>query len=323
MQYILSLNDENRQHLVVFTLRESDVKRAAGDFFFDIVANSPEDLSEDETIPKGQVDDLTALQHLIFDQDKDGIFIRNDKSIWANGKELDPDAPLKNAFVESQRDGVKFMICDAMVRTNATNSIASEDVAASGADEGQESSLTDRVDAFARIFFIWRIANGYLIDVTKEDPSLIDSIAEAEKHNWIEIDVQKAAYKLTAEGQKMYAAYKAEAQDLIKRYDIYGDVDVDYSGSIRFDTGLGRDLRIPIFEIDRVDPFRARFLIGLSDGDFDSYQDWPSFYKTAEGYEMLLRDVSYAPSLEELGRDQLKRILDAGKAQLRVDGRIS
>ena len=38
-----------------------------------------------------------------------------------------------------------------------------------------------------------------------------------------------------------------EAQDLIKRFDIFGDVDVDSQGTARFDTGLGRDLRVPIY----------------------------------------------------------------------------
>ncbi len=134
--------------------------------------------------------------------------------------------------------------------------------------------------------------------MTKEIPELLDSIAEAEKKEWIEIDVKKAAYKLTPSGQSALQSYKDEAQELLRRYDIYGDVDVDYDGSARFDTGLGKDLRIPVFELEGVDPYRARFLIGLNDGEFSQMQDWPELYKNQAAYEKLLADVGYAPSMK-------------------------
>jgi hypothetical protein len=162
-----------------------------------------------------------------------------------------------------------------------------------------------------------------MIDVTKDDPALVDSIAEAEKNEWVEIDVQKAAYKLTDEGQKLFSSYKSEAQELIKRYDIYGDVDVDLDRTIRFDTGLGHDFRVPIFELKGIDPFRARFLIGLNDDQWRNEKAWPELYKSQEGYEYIMRDLCYAPSLETYDRNLLTRILEEGKAQLRLDGRLS
>jgi hypothetical protein len=179
------------------------------------------------------------------------------------------------------------------------------------------------VETFSRIWFIWQIASGYLIDVTKEDPDLSESIAEAEKNNWIEIDVKKAGYKLSAQGLDLDRSFKEEAQELIRRYDIYGDVDVDYEGNVRFDTNLGRDLRIPVFELEGVDPFRARLLIGLNDNEWANIPEWTSQYRTREFYDKILKDVAYAPSIEDVGRDVLMRVVDAGKAELRADSQFN
>lgn len=312
MQYILSLSDEQREHLVVFTLRESDVKRPAADFFFDIVGAEPAQLAEDGIISPEQTDDLTAIRNHLFDEDDQGLFIREDASILSNGRDLNPDAPLRNAFVPAERDGVKYMQCDAQVRRSGFPN------AATGTEDHAK-----RLDDFARIWFIWQIANGALIDVTKDNPELVDSIAEAEKNGWIDIDVKKAAYKLTEEGQQLYRSFKNEAQDLIKRYDIYGDVDMDSSGQVHFDTGLGKDLRIPMFDMEGVDPFRARFLIGLNDGEFANVPNWTSLYRSSDGYEQIMKDVSYAPTIDDVGgRAQLQHILQAGKAQLRQDSRL-
>jgi hypothetical protein len=329
MQYIVSLSDERRDHLVVFTLREADVKRPAIDFFFDIAGTSAQQLADDNVIAPGQSDDLVTLQKEVFAEDDQGHYVKDDVVITSNGKELNPDAPFRDAFVSAERDGVGYMLCDLLVcKMGAVAPAASTTAGAGAAVGGQTQDQDDEpkqklVDDFARIWFIWEIATGYLIDVTKDDPDLTESIAEAEKNSWIEIDVQKAAYKLTDEGQKLYRSYKSEAQELIKRYDIYGDVDVDVDGTIRFDTGLGRDLRIPIFELDGIDPFRARFLIGLNDDEFRDEKNWPELYKSEKSYQLIMRDVSYAPALDTYDRNLLTRILHEGKAQLRLDGRLS
>ncbi len=114
MQYIMNFSDRERQHMVVFTLRETDVKRPSIDFFFDVVASPPDQLAEDGIIPHGQTDDLVALQEVMFGQDTDGVFIRDDVDVAANGKPLNPDEPFKNVFVQAEKE-TAYMHCDVLV----------------------------------------------------------------------------------------------------------------------------------------------------------------------------------------------------------------
>jgi hypothetical protein len=324
MEYLLSLTDANREHLVVFTLREIDVKRTAADFFFDVVGSDASDLGRDGVIAEGQTEDLTSLQQMIFDRDAEGPFIRDELMIYVNNRQLDPDAQMSASFTAAERDGKGYMRCDCTISLFDPKKAIASGAGAAAVEAGQDTSEEDRekLQTFARMMFIHQIAIGFQIDVTKDLPEFTDSIAEAEKHGWIEIDVQKAAYKLTPEGVKLYDAWMAEAQDLIKRYDIYGDVDINSDGTIAFDTKLGRDLRIPVMECDGVDPFRARYLIGLNDGDWDTIKDWFMDYKSQGWYEVLLRDIETAPTVDDIGRDTIRRVLDKGKEQLRMDSRF-
>jgi len=324
MEYLLSLTDDKREHLTVFTLREIDLKRTAADFFFDVVGSDVDELARDGVIAEGQIDDLKSLQQMIFDRDAEGAFIRDELMIYVNNRQLDPDSQMLASFTAAERDGKQYMRCDCAISYMDVKKATAYGAGAAGTDADQDATEEDaeKLQTFARMMFIHQIAIGFQIDVTKDLPEFEDSIAESEKHGWIEIDVQKAAYKLTAEGAKMYDAWMAEAQDLIKRYDIYGDVDINSDGTIRFDTKLGRDLRIPVMEFDGVDPFRARYLIGLNDGEWDTIKDWFMDYKTQGWYEVLLRDIETAPAVDDLGSDTIRRVLDKGKEQLRMDTRF-
>jgi hypothetical protein len=324
MEYLLSLTDADREHLVVFTLREIDVKRTAADFFFDVVGSDASELARDDVIAEGQAEDLRSLQQMIFDRDTEGPFIRDELIIHANGRQLDPDSQMSASFTLAERDSKKYMRCDCTISSFDKEKATAYSSGTAAVDDGQNTADEDaeKLQTFARMMFIHQIAIGFQIDVTKDLPEFTDSISEAEKYGWIEIDVQKASYKLTQEGAKLYDAWIAEAQDLIKRYDIYGDVDINSDGTITFDTKLGRDLRIPVMECDGVDPFRARYLIGLNDGDWDTIKDWFMDYKTQGWYEVLLRDIETAPTVDEIGRDTIRRVLDKGKEQLRMDSRF-
>ena len=50
---------------------------------------------------------------------------------------------------------------------------------------GTTGDADAKVNEFARIMFLHRIAAGYQIDVTKDSADLGDSVAEAEKNGWI------------------------------------------------------------------------------------------------------------------------------------------
>jgi hypothetical protein len=181
-----------------------------------------------------------------------------------------------------------------------------------------ESGKQEKMVEFARQLFIQLIAEGKPVDVTHEVPELQALIEWAEREELIEIDVQKAAYKLTAKGKALHQAQLKEAQDLIRRYDIFGDVDIDASGTAYFDTGLGKDLRVPVFEVEGVDPFRARFLVGLNDGEFND-EDLAKVAFDIGWYDKIFAPIELAPTAEDIGEPRLMSVLDQGKARLRAE----
>lgn len=339
MQYLMNLSDQSGQHMAVLTLREFDLKHTAADVVLDVIgAEDPAELVSANILAAGHVDDFKALQNLIFDHDEQGQFIREDVSFQANGRPLDPDTPVIQCFVQTERNGTKYMHCDLMAFSSTAATAGApnsgEFGTATAATIGAQSnathvsssagSVSEQVRAFARVMFLHQIAIGYQIDVTKDLPELTESIAEAEKNNWIQIDVKKAAYVLTPEGKRVHDSFIAEAQDLIKRFDIYGDVDVDSDGTIRFDSGLGKDWRIPVFEVEGVDPFRARFLIGINDGEWDQLSNWFELYQSESWYQNLFAAIETAPSVSDLGgTDRVCKVIDAGKAELRQDSQFN
>ena len=309
MQYLLCLSDTVARDLVVLTLPEKMVKAAAADVIFDIVGHeNPDELVTADILSAGQADDLLALQKLIFDRDEQGLFIRDGISFSVNNKELDPDAPLIGAFVQAEREGQQYMRLDLCVIGGAQGEQASQTIAA-----GNEEIIKE----FARLMFLHQVFNGFAVDVTREFPELLEVIQYAESKGWIEVDVKSVAYKLTEIGRKVHDRYIAEAQDLIRRFDIYADVDVDSLGQARFDTGLGKDLRVPVMEIEGVDPFRARFLLGLNDGEWDELSNWMELFQDKKWYADIFAPIDEAPSTEEIGQQRLASIIDQAKSELR------
>lgn len=318
MNYLLRVSDHLNQHLVVITLDQATVRQPAVDIVFEILgAEKPEELVEDGRLPEGQIDDLQALQKIIFERDSDGLFISNSVDFLANSETLDPEAPLLQAFVPSERDSVKYMRCDLTILDKASEKSGAHAKSSVGASSNNQSTIEKKIEEYSRVMFLHQIAVGTIIDVTKDNADLVDVISHSERENLIEIDVKKAAYKLSEKGKRMHDSYIAEAQDLIKRFDIYGDVDVDTSGTAHFDTNLGRDLRVAAFEIEGVDPFRARFLLGLNDGEWDKLDNWSEVFQDPNWYSEIFAPIEQATSVEEIGESKLRRIIEQAKEALR------
>lgn len=314
MQHQLRLSDAGEIHSCVLTLDESTANQNAIDVVFDVIGTENVDqLIESGILPAGQADDLKALQKVIFDTDAQGSFIKETVNFTANGRDINPDAPLKNAFAASERDGMKYYRLDLVVSDSANPSPKPAQQAASGAAEDPASPMED----LKRAMFLHQIAVGSAIDVTKDNPELEELIAWAEKEQYIEIDVKTASYKLTERGKRVHDSYIEEAQNLIKKFDIYGDVDVDRTGTAHFDTGSGRDLRVAAFEMEGVDPFRARFLLGLNDGEWDKLPNWNQLINEVSFYNEVFAPIERAVSIEEIGEEKLAAIIDQGKAKLR------
>ncbi len=327
MQYQLRLSDTGQNHSCVLTLDEATANQNAIDVVFDVIgAEDIDQLIDRGMIPSGQADELKALQQFIFGKDDQGMFIKETASFKANGKEIDPDAPLKNAFAMSERDGMKYYRLDLVASDSAAPAAqaaqsmqtapAPQEPAQSGTGYSAEDA-ENLMEALARAMFIHQISIGSPIDVTKDNPELETLIAWGEKEQFIEIDVKTASYKLTERGKRVHDSYIEEAQNLIKKFDIYGDVDVDRSGTAYFDTGSGRDLRVAAFEMEGVDPFRARFLLGLNDGEWDKLPNWNELINDESFYNEVFSPIEKATSIEEIGQEKLAAIIDQGKAKLR------
>jgi len=324
MEYLLQVADAGAQHMVVFTLSQSDVKRSAIDVVFDIIGNeNPKQLIDDGVLPEGQLRDFEAVRQIIFDKDDQGFFIRDDVSLRANGKDLDPDATIAGAFLPATRDGSEYRRCDITVSGGAIGiaSGAGNGIAPGTAPGGNPlaSNQTGSVEELSRLMFLHQISVGKQIDVTKELAELSDIIKWAEAEGLIEIDVEEVAYKLTEKGKRRHNSYIEEAQNLILRYDIFGDVDIDSTGNIFFDSGHGKDLRVPIYELEGIDPYRARFVLGLNDGEWDHLEDWTERCTSEEWYHEIFDPIDSAPSLEYITEAQMTRVLEAGRAKMRQE----
>lgn len=311
MEFLLKLSDAGQRHLAVLSFIENDLTKSAIDLVFEVIGiDDPQRLVKQNILPEGQVDELKALQRIIFDQDDQGRFIREDVNFTANGADLNPDAPILRAFVKAQREDIDYMRCDLVVH----GGLLSEPQAPS---QTQANGQRVSVDELANLMFLHQLAIGKHVDVTKEIPELSGVISRAEKSGLIEIDVKTAGYKLTDLGKRRHDSYIEEAQNLIRKYDIYCDVDLDSNGTVHFDTDLGQDLRVPVFEKEGIDPFRARFLLGLNDGEWDHLDNWPELIEDTKWYDQIFRPIETAPSIDAIGNGKLEHIIDRAKAKLR------
>lgn len=311
MEFLLKLSDAGQRHLAVLSFIEHDLTKSAIDLVFEVIGiDDPQRLVKRNILPEGQVDELKALQRIIFDQDDQGRFIREDVNFTANGADLNPDAPISSSFVKAQREDIDYMRCDLVVH----GGLLSEPHTPS---QTQANGQRVSVDELANLMFLHQLAIGKQVDVTKEIPELSGVISRAEKSGLIEIDVKTAGYKLTDLGKRSHDSYIEEAQNLIRKYDIYCDVDLDSNGTVHFDTDLGQDLRVPVFEKEGIDPFRARFLLGLNDGEWDHLDNWPELIEDTKWYDQIFRPIETAPSIDDIGNGKLEHIIDRAKAKLR------
>lgn len=323
MDCFLNVSDALQRHMIVLGLSEKIAKQPAIDVVFDVLGAEPSKLVDDGVLTEGQIDDFKIIQNMIFDRDSQGMFIRDDVTFRANGADLDPDATMMGAFLPASKEGIQYKRCELVVGgTAATQAIAQGLSGVEAFDAGTISSRasTDQhgsIPELAKLYFLHRLAIGTPVDVTKDIPELIDVIQECEQDGLIEIDVKSASYKLTAKGLRTHESYIEEAQNLIRRYDIYGDVDVDGAGQVYFDTGLGQDVRVPVFELEGIDPFRARFLLGLNDKEWDALEQWEQQCTSEKWYREIFAPVEQAPAVDEVGKGKLLHIIDRGKAKLR------
>ncbi|MDB5100957.1 MAG: hypothetical protein JWM80_5378 [Cyanobacteria bacterium RYN_339] len=319
MSIMIQLAAQGGKRHVTVTIDDSFADKPAADFVFDLLGVEDLDaLAAEGVVAEAELPDLRAIQSTVFDRDDEGFFIRDGVAFTSNGREVDPDQPLAAVLTKVDRDGLTYRRCDMTIHAPGSAPAAAPPSSAPPAVPSQ--SREEQMQLFGKMLFLHQIARGFAIDVTRDDPDLIDFVALAEKEQLIEIDTARAAYALSAAGRRLHDQWLEEAQELIHRYDIFGDVDMDSSGAVRFDSHVGQDWRVPVYELANVDPFKARFLIGLNDGEWDHLDGWQGKLNDEKWYAEIFAPIEAAPSVEDLGRDRLVFVMEEARTVLREDG---
>ncbi len=304
-KYLVEVTDDAKTGKLVLPLQKPAVQQAAIDFVFDVLgAQDPGQLARDMHLTEADLALLTRLQGTIFEKDGDELIIREGVSFEANHEILDPDAMLEEYFVPRRRPGSDTEVYVCVI-----------EIVSGGSDRAQRRQMLP----FQLLFMLHRFKRGYEIRADEVD-LLRELTDEAENRGLLQFDMGKSSFVLAPDGEQAYKNLVTEAQDLVKRFDIYADVDLEFRGDVHFGTGSGQDLRVPMYQLAGVDPFRARFVLGLNDGEWDDLQDWPRRILDSGWFDEVFAYVEQCPTIEDIGRQQLERVHDAGRRELRGEG---
>jgi len=172
------------------------------------------------------------------------------------------------------------------------------------------SELTDdqknaMLDDFRRTFIL------YLMDKFHRQPE-----ASADVEYLASEDVGllrfEEEYFITAKGYDLLNRIADEAEFYIDNYDIFGDVYVKGADEIRFNTGYGDNLIVPVFMRAGIDPYRALFVVALYLGNLDHLASEPDAIFSEEPFKELFSLIPYSPTEEEIGAELLDRIISEG-----------
>jgi hypothetical protein len=300
--YLVELTDDARTGKVVLPLLRPEVQRPAVAFVFDVLGNADTArLKSDRHLSDSDLALLAHLRDVVFTRDGAELVIRDGVSFEANREVLDPDAPLEEYFLPRRRADGEVYVCQIEVISH-----------------DPERAKKRQMLAYQIMFMLHRFQRGYEIRADEVD-RLRDQTEEAERRGLLAFDMAKSTFVVTPDGDRAHESLGAEAQELLRRYDIYADVDADSRGDIRFGTGQGQDLRVPIYELVGSNPFRARFVLGLSDGEWDALADWPACITSPQWFDEIFAYIEQCPTIDDIGRERLEAICDAGKRELRGD----
>ena len=129
----------------------------------------------------------------------------------------------------------------------------------------------------------------------------------------LERPAEPAPFEITELGHETINEMTAEVENVLERYEVFGDVLYDpETGECDFGTGVGDDLRIPVYEAEAVSPVRAILLVELCDGELAQMaDDWRTAIHEREFFKALLLPVVERPLVDE---EDIDAIIDAGFA---------
>ena len=118
-------------------------------------------------------------------------------------------------------------------------------------------------------------------------------------------------FAITELGREAIGKTIAETDTYIDQYDVFKDVFFDPDGGgLEFETGLGRDLRVQLYEYDGQDPVRVVFLLRLYDSTFDEASaTWRDSIQSEQFFGEILSPIVNAERVDEA---MVETILEAG-----------
>ena len=149
--------------------------------------------------------------------------------------------------------------------------------------------------------------------VDDADTALLPIAQSLVEKGVIERPADSGPFEVTELGMEAIHEMTAEAENVIERYEVFGDVLYDpETGECDFDTGVGIDLRIPVYEAEALSAARAVLYVELCDGEFARMDDdWRMAIHDREFFEALLLPVVERPLVDA---EDLDAIIDAGFA---------
>ena len=149
--------------------------------------------------------------------------------------------------------------------------------------------------------------------VEDADAALLPIAQSLVREGLIESSGESAPFEITELGMEAIHEMTAEAENVIERYEVFGDVLYDpETGECDFDTGVGIDLRIPVYEAEALSAARAVLYVELCDGELARIDDdWRVEIHDREFFEALLLPVVERPLV---AAEDIDAIIDAGFA---------
>ena len=178
------------------------------------------------------------------------------------------------------------------------------------ANGGERAEL---VGWLRRSVLLYAIDKHDLAVLDEADSPLLPVVRELQTDGVLEAD-EAGRFQITGPGRERLGAVLAETEAYIDQYDIFCDVLYDLeTRSVRFGTGHGEDLRVPVFESEGIDPIRAVSLLRLYDGSLDGHPaGWTEKVVSDDVFDWMLSPVLDRSLLSE---DDLDWIIEAGFAE--------
>ena len=184
----------------------------------------------------------------------------------------------------------------------------------------RHGEFADQDEALAwmrsRVLLYYLSVSDYVLltePVDDADAALLPIAQTLVDEGLMERPTESGPFEITELGHETIHEMTAEVENVLERYEVFGNVLYDpETGECEFVTGVGDDLRIPVYEAEAVSPVRAVLLVELCDGELARMSDdWRTAIHDREFFDALLLPVVERPLVDD---EDIDAIIDAGFA---------